>query len=145
MMHRRQIMTLPVFRLSCVLAVVLVLFAGRVPGAQAQTSADAGGLATLIQDVFGPRGLTVNSEAALPDGSTHSAHFNSAFQSNFRRFNIAIASQLSSLPLPSPASGFTYRFDAATGTFVRSTQSFGPMLADRAETIGRNRFSLGVT
>ena len=85
----------------------------------------------------------VNSESVLPDGSTHSAHFNSAFQSNFTQFNIALASQLTSLPLPSPASGFTYRFDAATGTFVRSTQSFGPILTDRAETIGRGRFAFG--
>jgi hypothetical protein len=106
-------------------------------------AADAAGLATLIENVFGPRGLTVNSEAALPDGSTHSAHFNSAFQSNFGRFNIALASQLSSLPLPSPASGFTYGFDATTGTFIRSTQSFGPILADRAETIGRGKVLFG--
>lgn len=115
-----------------------------VPSAvHAQTNAAGRGLATLIQDVFGPRGLTVNSEAALPDGSTHSAHFNSAFQLNIRRFNIAIASQLTALPLPSPASGFTYRFDADTGTFVRSTQSFGPILAERAETIGRGKTLVG--
>jgi len=109
----------------------------------AQTSTPATGLATLIQDTFGPRGLTVNSEAVLPDGSTHSAHFNSAFQANFRRFNIAIASQLSALALPSPASGYTYGFDAETGTFVRSTQSFGPILAQRAETIGRGKTLFG--
>src|SRR6188472_2268593 len=98
-------------------------------------------LSEVFHDLFGPNGLVVDSEAVLPDGSTHSAHFNSAFQSNFTQFNIALASQLTSLPLPSPASGFTYRFDAATGTFVRSTQSFGPILTDRAETIGRGRFA----
>ena len=85
----------------------------------------------------------MNSESVLPDGSTHSAHFNGAFQSNFTQFNIALASQLTSLPLPSPASGFTYRFDPGTGTFIRSTQSFGPILTDRAETIGRGRFAFG--
>ena len=37
---------------------------------------------------------------------------------------------MTSLPLPSPASGFTYRFDDATGTFIRSTRSFGPILSD---------------
>lgn len=100
-------------------------------------------LASVFSDLFGPNGLVVNSESVLPDGSTHSAHFNSAFQSNFTQFNIALASQLTSLPLPSPASGFTYRFDASTGTFVRSTQSFGPILTDRAETIGRGRFAFG--
>ncbi len=100
-------------------------------------------LSLVFQDLFGPNGLIVNSEAVLPDGSTHSAHFNGAFQSNFTQFNIALASQLTSLPLPSPASGFTYSFDAATGTFLRTTQSFGPILADRAETIGRGRFAFG--
>lgn len=100
-------------------------------------------LALLFRDIYGPNGLIVNSEAVLPDGSTHSAHFNSAFQSNFTQFNIALASQLTSLPLPSPASGFTYSFDPATGTFTRSTQSFGPILAERAETIGRGRLSFG--
>lgn len=100
-------------------------------------------LSSVFQDLFGPNGLIVDSEAVLPDGSTHSAHFNSAFQSNFTQFNVALASQLTSLPVPSPASSFTYRFDASTGTFVRSTQSFGPILTERAETIGRGRFSFG--
>jgi Putative MetA-pathway of phenol degradation len=102
-----------------------------------------GRLATLFQDLYGPTGLTVNSDAVLPDGSTHSAHFNSAFQSNFTQFNIALAAQLTALPLPSPASGFTYTFDTATGTFQRTTQSFGPILADRFETIGRGQMSFG--
>jgi hypothetical protein len=109
--------------------------------AAAQTRTDK--LALLFQEVFGPNGLAVNSEQVLPDGSNHSAHFNSAFQSNFTQVNVAMAGQLASLPLPSPASGFTYSFDTATGTFVRSTQSFGPILTDRAETIGRGRFSFG--
>jgi hypothetical protein len=113
------------------------------PVAATAQGSDAAALATLVQNIFGPRGLTVHSDALLPDGSTHSAHFNSAFQSNFRQFNIALASQLTSVPLPSPASGFTYRFDPATGTFARSTQSFGPILADRAETIGRGKIVFG--
>jgi hypothetical protein len=123
--------------------IAAIVLAGTPSVSFAQTSSEARGLVTLIGQVFGPRGLTVDSAAALPDGSTHSAHFNSDFQTNFRRFNIALASQLSALPLPSPASGFTYRFDADTGTFVRSTQSFGPILADRAETIGRGKTVLG--
>jgi hypothetical protein len=100
-------------------------------------------LSQVFEDLFGPNGLVVDSEAVLPDGSTHSGHFNSAFQSNFEQFDVALASQLTSLPLPSPASGFTYRFDPSTGTFVRTSQSFGPILTDRAETIGRGRFSFG--
>jgi hypothetical protein len=100
-------------------------------------------LATLFQDVYGPNGLVLNSDDVQLDGTTHAAHFNSAFQSDFRLVNIALTSQLTTVPLPSPASGFTYKFDSATGTFVRSTNSFGPILSDRAETIGRGRIALG--
>lgn len=100
-------------------------------------------LATLFEDVFGPNGLTVSSDAVQLDGTTHAAHFNSSFQSDFRLMNIAIAEQLTALPLPSPAGGFTYKFDPSTGTFIRSTTSFGPILADRGETIGRHRVAFG--
>lgn len=100
-------------------------------------------LATLFEDIYGPRGLVVASQDVQLDGSTHAAHFNSAFQSEFRLVNIALTSQLAAIPLPSPASGFTYRFDPGTGTFQRSTRSFGPILADRAETIGKGRMAFG--
>jgi hypothetical protein len=59
--------------------------------------------------------------------------------------NVALTSQLATVPLPSPASGFTYNFDPDTGTFVRSTRSFGPILADRGETIGRGKIAFGYT
>ena len=100
-------------------------------------------LATLFEDIFGPRGLVVASQDVQLDGANHAAHFNSAFQSDFRLVNIALTSQLAAIPLPSPASGFTYRFDPATGTFQRSTRSFGPILADRGETIGKGRMAFG--
>jgi hypothetical protein len=100
-------------------------------------------LATLFEDIFGPSGLVVSSDEVLLDGTNHAAHFNSAFQSDFRLVNIALTSQLAAVPLPSPASGFTYRFDPATGTFVRSTSSYGPILTERGETIGRGRLAFG--
>jgi hypothetical protein len=102
-------------------------------------------LATLFEDIFGPRGLVLNSDDVQLDGTNHAAHFNSAFQSEFRLMNVALTSQLATVPLPSPASGFTYHFDAATGTFVRSSRSFGPILTDRGETIGAGRIAFGYT
>ena len=123
--------------------IAVVISLATVGTAAAQQAQTPGKLATLFEDVFGPTGLVVNSEAVLPDGTTHSAHFNSAFQSNFTQFNVALVSQLTALPLPSPASGFTYAFDSATGTFRRTTRSFGPILSDRAETIGRGQLSVG--
>ncbi len=109
--------------------------------AAAQTQSSS--LATLFEDIYGPNGLVLSSDDVQLDGTNHAAHFNSAFQSDFRLVNIALTSQLTAVPVPSPASGFTYQFDPSTGTFVRSTRSFGPILSDRAETIGRGRIAFG--
>jgi hypothetical protein len=100
-------------------------------------------LATLFSDLYGPNGLVVDSLATLPGEQPHTAHFNSDFQFNFSQFSTALVSQLVSVPLPSPASGFTYHFDPTLGVFERTTQSFGPILADRADTIGARRASVG--
>ena len=127
-------------RRMATLLVIALTFSGRAAGAQ-----DSGKLALLIPGLFGPGGLQVDSQARLPDGSTHSAHFNSAFQAEFTQFNIALASQLAAVPLPTPASGFTYTFDSSLGVFQRSTQSFGPILTERAETIGKGKFTFGIT
>jgi hypothetical protein len=102
-------------------------------------------LAFLLTELYGPGGLIVDSLAVLPSGDTHSAHFNSGFQSEFTQFNTALASQIVNVPLPSPASGFTYEFDPSLGVFTRSTQSFGPILSERADTIGGKKFSFGFT
>jgi Putative MetA-pathway of phenol degradation len=99
----------------------------------------------VLPDLFGPDGLRVDSEAVLPNGETHSAHFNSSFQQSFLPFTSALASQLASVPLPTPASGFTFTYDPALGVFKRTTNSYGPILTDRAETLGRNRASIGVS
>jgi hypothetical protein len=106
-------------------------------------------LAFIIPNLYGESGLKVDSAALVtnPDGSlsNHSAHFNSAFQAEFTQFNVSLASQLAAIPVPSPASGFTFTLDSSLGVMKRSTQSFGPIYAERAETIGKNKFSLGVT
>jgi hypothetical protein len=93
-------------------------------------------LAYLVPQLFGTDGLTLPN----PD---HLAHFDNDFQSNFVPFNTALGNQLTSLPIPSPASGFTYMFDTSLGVYTRSAQSFGPILAERAETIGKDKFTAG--
>lgn len=49
-----------------------------------------------------------------------------------------------SIPNPN-GGGFTYRFDPTIGTFTRSTEDFGPLFSDRADTTGRGRFTLGAS
>ena len=97
----------------------------------------------IFKDLYGPNGLVVNSNVPLPSGATHSSHFNSGFESEFSQFGTALTSQIVSLPLPPPASGFTYEFDPGLGVFQRTTTSFGPILSERFETIGARRVSIG--
>src|SRR6187401_3241740 len=100
-------------------------------------------LSRIFTELYGPEGLVVNSLASLAGGVSHSAHFNSAFESEFSQFGTALTGQIVSLPLPAPASGFTYQFDPGLGVFTRSTSTFGPILAERADTIGARRVTLG--
>ena len=130
-------------------AVGLLAFCALFAGSPAQAqdpynlASPVRSLATLFTDLYGPRGLVVDSLATLPGEQPHSAHFNSSFQSGFSQFNTALVGQLVSVPLPSPASGFTYRFDPSLGVFQRTTSSFGPILAERADTIGAGRLAIG--
>jgi hypothetical protein len=60
-------------------------------------------------------------------------------------FNTAMVSQLSTYPGGSSAGGFTFTFNPTTQAFARSSDSFGPSFADRAMTMGRDTFNVGVT
>ena len=127
------------------LVVVCVIASARAAAAQDpyNLTSPVPNLATIFTNIFGPRGLIVDSLAELPGEQQHSAHFVSDFQFNFSQFSLALVSQLVSVPLPSPGGGFTFEFDPSLGVFQRTTQSFGPILAERAETIGARRFSMG--
>jgi hypothetical protein len=59
-------------------------------------------------------------------------------------FNDRMRSQLANFPLGSSSGGFTYTFDPSTGAYIRSSSSFGPSFTERALTLGRRRFSVGM-
>ena len=59
--------------------------------------------------------------------------------------NQQIGAQVSNFPLGSSASGFTFAYDPSLGTFSRTSETFGPSFAERAETLGSKRMSFGMT
>jgi hypothetical protein len=132
-------------RVTTVAALIALLVSVQPAGAQDpyNVTVNVTELSRIFTELYGPEGLVVNSLAALAGGVSHSAHFNSGFESEFSQFGTALTGQIVSLPLPAPASGFTYQFDESLGVFTRSTSSFGPILAERADTIGARRVSVG--
>ena len=87
----------------------------------------------------------------LPPGvdPNHEGHFLITESSplvflNAALFNQAVATQLSSFPLGSASGGFTYSFDPETGTFSRTSDSFGSTFTERSVTQGRGKFSAGI-
>jgi hypothetical protein len=88
--------------------------------------------------------------ARPPAGSgfiSHDAHFIPGQEQELAPFffNQSILSQLSTFPIGSSSGGFSYSFDPALGTFVRSTDTFGPVFAERAVTLGKNRVNVGAS
>src|SRR6476660_1627197 len=49
--------------------------------------------------------------------------------------------EVSTAPIGTSTGGFTYTFDSRLGTFNRSSESFGPLFAERSLTIGRGKLS----
>src|SRR4029453_2490820 len=120
---------------------LLRLPAAAIPSA---ASAQSFNLRDMLTD-FLREGITL---APPPEGfPSHSAHFIGSDSPQFRaveQLNSLIASQLSSFPLASSSGGFVYQCDPALGVLTRATESFGPIYAERADTIGRGRFNLGI-
>jgi Putative MetA-pathway of phenol degradation len=104
-------------------------------------------LVCQIPQVYGPFGFgttTDPTQSVLYTGDHHSAHFSSGFLSTFAPINEAVGIQASQLPLASPSSGITFVYDPALKTFAPSAdESLGPIVGNRATTIGKRRLFLG--
>ena len=59
--------------------------------------------------------------------------------------NASIATALSIIPLSSPASGVIVRKDPTTGAELPVSSTLGPIFTERAETIGKGKFYIGIS
>ena len=127
-------------RIGRTLALIPILALAAPSSAQAQT----------MEEVL--NGLFVFSSGGDPlflAGSTTNGHGNhfipSEQQSNgslLAIFNDAIAANVSNFPLSSTVSSQTFKF--VGGVPTATSNSFGPIFAERAQTLGRGRFDVGM-
>ncbi len=107
-------------------------------GSAATRSSD---LVCIVPQVYGPGGLVgIDNGGPLAATKFHEVHFQASSINSFGPINAEIGVQLSQVPLASPVSGFIF----ANGVMQEAT-SFGPVLTDRAETIGKRRIFVGAS
>jgi len=63
----------------------------------------------------------------------------------FRNLSAALSTARSQVPIPSQSGAFSFAWDPDLDTFVRFEQSLGSTFAERAQTLGRGRFSIGMS
>jgi hypothetical protein len=126
-----------------------------VGGASAQVICPLNGtlstkLVCVLPQVYGPWGFNAGNPASesvlLTNG--HQGQFGESFLATAGATNSAISEvvgiQVSQLPIASPSSAISFTYDTSLRTFVPSTdRSLGPILGERASTIGRHKLFVG--
>jgi hypothetical protein len=119
------------------------------PSSTATLSKD---LICTVSQVYGAGGL-VGTNAGGPLHPTnlpgspfgHEVHFQDSALASFAPLTAKIGTALSQLPLTSPASGFIFTFNPSLQVYARSAENFGPILTERADTIGRHKLYVGIS
>ena len=90
---------------------------------------------------IGPGGLVGSMNGGpLDDTSGHEVHFQASSLRSFGPINAEIGVQVSQLPIASPVAGFTF-----SAGVITPVNYFGPVLTDRAETLGKGKIFLGLS
>lgn len=117
---------------------VLLVVVGVSPSAVAQINCNSGGATGKLSCLI-PTTVT-------PPTYTFSNGSSGAVSGNFGSFLQAdLGGEISQIPLASPASGIIFTTDPTLHVPVPSNQSLGPILTQRAETIGRHKWYVSMT
>jgi hypothetical protein len=116
----------------------LTLAAGPPPPQPVCASNLQASMVCVIPQVYGTTGLTLDNPA-------HQAHFDADFANLVLPVTVSVGTELALRSIASPASGVLFTFDKSLGTVTRSSESYGPILTERAETVGKHRVFLATT
>lgn len=117
-------------------AVGITVFA--LIGLTQSLESSAGELRNVIVDLYGGDGITL-AVTPKPFSAGHIAHFTAESLEQLNNLSQSIASSVGQFAFNSAVSGFT--FDVDRGMPVRSDESLGPILAERAVTLGKRRLN----
>jgi hypothetical protein len=95
-------------------------------------------LIDLIPGLYGGDGIILGTNPA----ASHHAHFVFDTAARINQLNEQIVAEIGAFPFSSSVGGFTFALDANLGTFVRTTETLGPLFAERAQTLGRGKLNV---
>jgi hypothetical protein len=125
-------------------AVFAVLFCSATAYGQGPCAKASGKLACVIPQEYGADQPFKFSQDGVFAFNNHEGHFNDSIAFSLRPLTADIGRQANLLPLASPSSGFVFTYDSTLKTVVPSNDSsLGPILGERAETVGRHRLFVG--
>jgi hypothetical protein len=102
------------------------------------SNAWAGSLQNVVRDLYGGDGIVL--QPSPPPFPSHAPHFTASSLQGLESLNTGLASNLGLFAFNSTVAGFT--FDIERGIPVRTTESLGPLLAERAPTLGERKLNL---
>jgi len=124
------------------LATFLCLLGSANAFAQGPCSVQSSKLACVLPQEYGTGGAF--NHVLEPFGG-HPFHFESDFSTTLKPLTADIGRQANLLPLASPSSGVILVYDPTLKTLVMGTDSLGPILGERAETVGRHHLFIGMS
>jgi hypothetical protein len=98
----------------------------------------AGGLKDTVKNLYGGDGIIL--QPTPPPFPSHAPHFTASSLQGLDTLGGALASSVGLLSFNSTVTGFT--FDIERGVPVRTTESLGPLISERAPTLGARRLNL---
>ena len=127
----------------------VLMYSSTVPSLTVQTltGASSFSLSRSVPSIFTETATQANlansTGSAILNASNYSVSQNIVQLNN--ALNASIATALSIIPLSSPASGVITRTDPVTGAELPVSSTLGPIFTERAETIGKGRFYVGIS
>lgn len=108
----------------------------------------ATGLSHLITSLYGGSGVPVTRvfEKERPSGgvdivTTVQVPLDSFIE--IQNLNSELNSEKGAFPVSSTGGGFTFQYDSELEVFTRTTDSLGPVFAERASTLGKGKINMG--
>lgn len=108
----------------------------------------AGNLSDLITSLYGGNGVPVTKvfEVERPTGGTDVVTTVQVPLDSFleiQNLNSELNSEKGAFPVSSTGGGFTFQYDSELEVFTRTTDSLGPIFAERATTLGEKKINFG--